>query len=193
MRSAKLLFMLSVLALPGTALAQQSSDEWAAGAGVGLLSHGAFDVDAGDGPPVRIRGLDGEALSLSLGRPVVQQKNWSLRAGAELNYSSARTGNVVDGDLDVGSARLDRWSAFALVTARRDLGLLEPYVGVGVGVVSDKLVLRRTGYETFTDRDVAPAAKIVLGMDVDTKPMAFGASVGVTDTFDRKSAARFGR
>lgn len=193
MRSVKLLFVLSTLALPGVALAQQSSAKWTAGAGVGLVSHSAFNVDTGDGPAVRIKGLDGETLSLSIDRPVVQRKDWSLHAGAELNYGSARTGSVLDGDLDVGSARLDRWSGFALVTARRDLGLLEPYVGVGAGVVSDRLVLRRTGYETFTDKDVAPAAKVVLGMDVDTKPMAFGASVGVTETFDRKSPARFGR
>lgn len=193
MRSAKLLFGLLLLALPGAALAQQPPAKWTAGAGVGLVSHGGIKVDTGDGPPVEIKGLDGETFSVNLDRPVVQRKGWSLRAGAELSYSSARTGSVMDGDLDVGSARLDRWSGFALVTAHRDLGLIEPYVGVGAGVVSDKLVLRRTGYETYTDKDLAPAAKVVLGMDVDTKPMAFGVSLGVTDTFDRKSSARFGR
>lgn len=193
MRSANLLFVLAVLALPSAALAQQSPAKWSAGAGVGLVSHGAFNVDTGDGAPVRIKDLGGETLSLGADRHVVQYKDWSLRAGAEVNYSSARTDRVLDGAIDVGSARIDRWSGFALATARRDLGLLEPYVGVGAGVVADKLILRRTGHETFTDRDVAPAGKILLGMDVDTKPMAFGVSVGVTDTFDRKSSARFGR
>lgn len=191
MRSASLL--IALLVLPSAAFAQKAPPKWTIGAGVGLVSNGDLVVDTGDGSPVRIKGLDGETFSLSVDRPVVQEDKWSVRGGAEISYGSARTGSVVAGDTDVGSARLDRWSAFALVTARRDLGLLEPYVGVGAGLVADKLILHRTGYEPYTERDVAPAGKIVLGMDVDTKPVAFGVSVGVTDTFDRKSSGRFGR
>jgi len=193
MRFAKLLLVFSVLTFPSAALAQQSPDRWAAGVGVGLTSHGAFNVDPGKGRSVRVKDLSGETIGLGLNRQISEFGDWSVRAGAELNYSSARTDKVMDGDLDVGSAHLSRWSGFALVTAKRDLGVVEPYVGVGAGLVSDRLVLRRTGEDAYREHEVAPAAKVLLGMDFDTKPVAFGVSVGVTDTFDRKSTARFGQ
>lgn len=161
--------------------AAQASKDWSLGLGAGYASVGDLKVSPDGSNLLAARHLRGASANLSLERTLVEAQTWRVSGGGEVGYLHADT-NTLSGA--AGSGELSRTSAFALVSIQSKASFTQPFAGVGLGVVHDRLRLKTEGQDYTLARTV-PAAKAFAGVEWDTKPMAIGFSVGATSTLGR--------
>jgi outer membrane scaffolding protein for murein synthesis (MipA/OmpV family) len=171
---------VAVVVAPARASAQ-ASDDWSLGLGGGYASVGDLKARPNGSNAVEARRLRGASAALSLDRVLLDGGSWRVSGGGELGYLDADTDTLVGAR---GSAHLSRTTGFAVVSVQRTASFTQPFAGVGVGVVHDRLRLK-TEDEDITVSRTTPAAKAFAGVEWDTKPVAFGFSVGATSTFGK--------
>ncbi|MBO9545872.1 hypothetical protein [Caulobacter sp.] len=159
----------------------QARDDWSLGLSGGYASVGDLKVRPSGSRPLVARGLRGASVSLGLDRVLLEGQSWRVSGGGELGYLHADSDSVSDAS---GSAELSRTSGFAVVSVQRTAAFTQPFAGVGLGVIHDRLHLRTEGQDIVIGRTI-PAAKAFAGVEWDTKPVAIGFSVGATGAFGK--------